>query len=1447
MSESDYIKTGRELYNRGAFFISSVKRDTASGRYTVEIEAGNMLLPHEMEAVKRLVICELESSDIGFEFDFVNAVAEVMQSDDCDFLKRLFSSLAPELAPVLSLCGIERCDSDKNECRYVLHAAPMFKSSITTEYVNELRTYASETYNWSFSLEVASDEYTAAELASKLGIASLEKTDPAALANIIAEQSSGINTAFAADAKAKVNSTDGASSNAQTAKRQGAKAKRTPAADVITGKEISRPNIVKMCDFTEETGTASILGSLLGYEYNETRDKSRWILKLNVSDKTNSLPVKLFPEAAAAKQICERLDEVQKSGDLLLIRGSYKYDSFTRDHVFFANDINIRNAEKRMDTAPEGQKRVELHLHTQMSAMDGLTKVNDVIATAKAWGHRAVAITDHGVVHSLPFAMKAAKKNDIKVIFGCEGYLLDDSELHPLKGEYSAVAITAAHSGSGTLIYDLAAVRFDEKGKVLSAFRTVANPASAAPRWMKENCGLNDDEILNAPVDTEAVGMLLKFIGGSSVVVYCDSVINDIASAAREECDVPYRYIDISRLELNLHLDIKNYSMESGCAPISARYAEPPVMPAEAAAMQLKDICCGLFNELESRGITEVPHWDRRRTDLTKLQRYHIILLAADITGLKNLYKLVSYSHLQYFHRRPCMPRSMLYLFRNGIILGSACEAGELFRSVTRGLSEDEQLRIASWYDYLEIQPIANNAFMIRSGAAADEEALRDFNRRILALGDKLNRPVVATCDVHFLDPDDAIFRSILMHAHGFSDAEQPAPLYFRTTDEMLEEFSYLGEERAYEVVVENPNRIADMVQGQLHPFLDEKFTYSPELPNAKEELESRTMGEAHRRYGEKLPEIVQKRLDKELKSIIGNGYSSLYMVAQKLVAKSLGDGYLVGSRGSVGSSFVATMLGITEVNSLPPHYLCPECKYSEFVLDAKSRCGIDLPDKLCPNCGAKLKKEGYDIPFEVFLGFKGDKTPDIDLNFSGDYQPVAHRFTEEMFGPGHAFRAGTISAVQDKTVYGYVKHYCEDMQMHVSEAETNRLVSGCLGVKKTTGQHPGGIVIVPEDYEIFDFCPVQHPADKNDSGSVTTHFDFHALDDKLVKLDILGHDDPTVLKMLHDLTGLDPRSIPLDDPDTMAIYSTDKSLNISLSPLDCDVGSLGIPEFGTGFVRGMLMETRPTTMEELVRIAGLSHGTDVWNNNAQVLVENGTATLMEVICTRDDIMNYLISKGGDPSLSFKTMEKVRKGKGLEPEMEKMMNDIEVPGWFIDSCKKIQYMFPRAHAAAYVMMSFRVAYYKVHYPLEFYAVYFTVRADTFDIELCYGGLEKVLDTIKTIKKKDNPDQKEKDAVTILEVVAEMNMRGFELLPVDIYKSKAKQFTIEDGKLRPPFTSIAGLGENVAIGIENAAKDGEYLSKEDFAMRTKANSAVLQKLTDLGCLDILPDSNQIKLF
>lgn len=1430
MSGSEYVELGSRLQKNAAFKISKAAWSKSCGRFNVGVSASKLLLPNEIEAIERVIIDRLGTEKVKCSFDF----SEVWNGFDsqelnaAEFFRESWSQLAPELAPVLANCIIDLIPQDDGGQVFAVKAAPSLLSVLDNDRINSFRAKAMEIWDWSFAV----------------------KTAPT---NDITEFKSVDMSAYSERASRSVLGVPSVQPKPQKAKQS---AQPAQPADVILGKDISNAAVTRMADFGEDTGSACAVGSIIDMEVTETRNKLRTIIKFIFSDKTDSITVKLFPKADKAQQVVEMLEDVRKKGDLVAVRGSYEFDSYSRDYVFLANDISRRKAEKRADTA-EGQKRVELHLHTQSSTMDALTKVEEVVKTAYKWGHRAVAITDHGVVHSLPEAMKAYKglkkkaaeegvPFDFKVIFGCEGYLVNDSSDHPMEGsEFTAVSATASYTPAGASLYELAAVRFDTSGNQIASFGTLVNSGAALPAWAEENCGVDPAEREDAPSPAEAVKALLAFAEGSVIAAYNDTVMNGLASQLENEEDFPYNYIDINKLELNAHLDIKDYSMESGCAPISGRFEEAPQAPAAQNARNIMELFLGILSELRERECTVLPYWDRREPDIKKLQRYHIILLASSLKGLKNLYKLVSYSHLQYFHKRPCIPRSLLNMLRGGIILGSACEAGELYRAVSRGKPEGEQRRIASWYDYLEIQPLENNMFMLDSEEMHWElEDLKEHNRRVCELAEELGKPAVATCDVHFLDPDDAIYRSILLHSQGFKDATRMTKLFFRTTDEMLEEFSYLGPEKAYEIVVENPNRIADLCGEQLHPFLDEQFTYSPELPNAKEILQEMTMAEAHRRYGDPLPDIVRARLDKELRSIVGNGYSSLYMVAQKLVAKSLSDGYLVGSRGSVGSSFVATMLGITEVNALPPHYLCPNCKYSEFVLDSHSRCGIDLPDKQCPNCGAKLKKEGYDIPFEVFLGFKGDKTPDIDLNFSGDYQPVAHHFTEEMFGAGHAFRAGTISGVQDKTVYGYVKHYCEDLGLNKSEAEINRLVQGCLGVKKTSGQHPGGIVIVPEDYEIFDFCPVQHPADKNDAGSVTTHFDFHALDDKLVKLDILGHDDPTVLRMLHDLTGLDPRSIPLDDPETMSIYSTDKALGVSLEPLGCDVGSFAIPEFGTQFVRGMLKETRPTTMEELVRISGLSHGTDVWNNNAQVLVQNKVATLMEVICTRDDIMNYLISMGGDPSLSFKTMESVRKGRGLKEEMETMMHEINVPEWFIDSCKKIKYMFPRAHAAAYVMMSFRIAYYKVHYPLEFYAVYFTVRADTFDIRLCSGGLEAVMNNLKILKAKDKPDQKEKDAITILEVVAEMNMRGFELLPVDIYKSKAKNFVIEDGRLRPPFTSVAGLGENVAVQIEKAAEGGEYSSKEDFAVRTKANTAVMEKLEAIGCFSELPDTDQI---
>ena len=1426
MSSQDYISLGQELLNKKVFVISGASRSGSTGRFNVMIKAMSLLEPIEIEAVKRLIVSKLETNSIDFEFDYSDPIGAVESSDDAEIsnrFKEILSRSNPEFYPILinSSVSVERNDG---LTRFTVHIPSSLIKAVDFGIIKRFRSKAQELWGWRFDVEIEADD----------SVKEFINDDPS------------FSDAVFTSAPVSARQAETPAVPRKAPRRAKTEEKTKEPVDILLGKEILKHDITPMSDFSETTGNACAAGNIIAYEMSEKRDRSKSICRIDFSDKTNTITCKAFIEPDKAASFEQKIKDIMSSGDMILARGTYKFDPYSRDYIFFVNDINRRPAEKRRDNYP-GEKRVELHLHTQSSTMDALTKVSEVISTAASWGHKAIAVTDHGVVHSLPEAMKAASENNIKVIFGCEGYLVSDSVIHDIN-ERPFCAVSAVYSKGNTesSVYAVYAAKFDRDGRILDRFHTLVNNGAVLPKWACDDCGIEENDYLCAPDGPEAINSLMSFADGTLLFAFNEDVINAVASLSYAEDEFPIEYVDINKLELNMHLDIKDYSMESGCAPINGRYEELPKRTPENDLEALVGISSLLVSEIAERGIGKLPWFDRTKADLKKLPRYHIIILAASLTGLKNLYKLVSYSHLQYYHKRPCIPRSLLELMREGLILGSACEAGELYRAVSRGKAPEEQVRIAEFYDYLEIQPLDNNMFMTESDEMnVTVEDLRDFNRRVIEIGDQLNKMTVATCDVHFQDPDDAVFRSILLNSQGYADANRMTPLYFRTTDEMLKEFDYLGSERAKEVVITNPNRIAEMCGEQLHPFLDEKKTYSPELPNAKETLESMTMNEAHRRYGDPLPEVVQKRLDKELRSIIGNGYSSLYMVAQKLVSKSLGDGYLVGSRGSVGSSFVATMLGITEVNALPPHYLCPECKYSEFVPDPESRCGIDLPDKTCPVCGTKLKKEGYDIPFEVFLGFKGDKTPDIDLNFSGDYQPVAHRFTEEMFGKGHAFRAGTISAVMDKTVYGYVKHYCEELGLNKTEPEINRLVQGCLGVKKTSGQHPGGIVIVPEDYEIFDFCPVQHPADKNDAGSVTTHFDFHALDDKLVKLDILGHDDPTALRMLHDLTGLDPRTIPLDDHETMSIYSSDKALGVSLEPLGCDVGSLAIPEFGTNFVRGMLIETRPKTMEELVRISGLSHGEDVWNNNAQVLVQNKVATLMEVICTRDDIMNYLISKGCDPSVSFKTMESVRKGRGLKPEMEEMMASNNIAPWFIDSCKKIKYMFPRAHAAAYVMMSFRIAYYKVHYPLEFYAVYFTVRADTFDIELCLGGFKAVMDNLKILKAKDKPDQKEKDAITILEVVAEMNLRGFELLPVDIYKSKAKTFVIEDGKLRPPFTSVAGLGENVAVLIENAAKDGEYSSKEDFAIRTKANSAIMDKLDRLGCFSDLPDSDQIK--
>lgn len=1026
--------------------------------------------------------------------------------------------------------------------------------------------------------------------------------------------------------------------------------------EVLFGAAFEAQN-VSIDTLTELSGRVTVEGEFVSKRETETRNTGKRIIQFSITDHTDTIPCKLMLESKAGKKLFNSLG----AGVWLRVRGECVTDEYMRTLVLRPRDILRIEPRLRVDDAPE--KRVELHLHTQLSAMDGLVDVKKAMETAARFGHSALAITDHGVVQAFPAAYEAGKKYGVKAIFGMEGYLVPDNEV----------------TGSR-----------DKKPK-----------------------------------------------------------------------------------------------------------------------------------------------------------SYHIIFLVKNQQGLENLYRLVSYSHLEHFYRRPRIPRALLDKHSEGLLLGSACEQGEVYQAVLEGKSDAELLEIASRYDFMEIQPRENNAFMLRNGKIGSEGELLEINRKILWLGDALGKPAVATGDVHFLEPQDAKFREVLMTSMEFSDAGQQAPLYFKTTSEMLEEFAYLGE-RAREVVIDNPSRIAQMCEA-LKPFPDE--TCLPKIPGAEEELAKSSLERARERYGAAPHPVVQARLDKELHALTTYGFSVLYYIAQQLVRRSLEDGYLVGSRGSVGSSFIATMAGITEVNPLPAHYICPKCRFTDFdVIPPKSACGCDLPDRNCPDCGENLDKDGFDIPFEVFLGFKGDKVPDIDLNFSGEYQPTAHKFAEKLFGEGHVFRAGTISAIQDKTAYGHVKKYLEKSGKTAKPAEMDRLTLGCSGVKRTTGQHPGGMVVVPKDMDIHQFTPIQYPADDKSGGIITTHFDFDSLHDRLVKLDILGHDDPTMLRFLQDLTGVDPKTIPIDDPATMSIFSSVDALGLTEKKLGCAVGSMGIPEFGTPFVRKMLQDTLPTTMEELVRISGLSHGTDVWLNNAQDLVLSKTATLSEVICTRDDIMNFLIKQDLEPLSAFRIMENVRKGKGLTPEMEQAMNEKDVPAWFIQSCRKIKYMFPRAHAAAYVMMAFRIAWFKVHQPLAFYCAYFSIRADAFDYFEAGGCVEAIRERIKELDKKAKEiTEKEKKLITILEVVAEMKLRGIELLPLSLSKSEADMFSIEDSKLRPSFLTVPQLGVEAAKRLVKARAGGEYYSIENLVERAKISKTVVERLREAGCLDGLPASDQLTLF
>lgn len=1234
-----------------------------------------------------------------------------------------------------------------------------------------------------------------------------------------------------------------------------------PANFVLLGTKLPGGKRPALHELGNEERTVTVGGRIVAFELKEGWGNRKeggnksWRVQFNITDETDSLYCSAtFYEEWKAQRFAWWMKQCQDSARTLVVKGMARVQKYSGELMLYVNDVNYAEPVYRQDTAEE--KRVELHLHTRMSTMDGLTELSAAFKTAARWGHKALAVTDHGVVQAFPEAAKAAKKNGVKAIYGVEGYLLPDTVSVPAAGEFVAFDIeTTGLKAEQCDILEIGAVRLVD-GQVTERFQTFINDGVVVPKKITELTGITGDMLMGAPSCREALGAFKKFCGNACLIAHNAKFDTGFITHHGERFNIEFDNPFADTLMLSRYLlrdELPNHKLDTICEYFHVD------MGSHHRADDDANSCAMIFLEflrmLGEMGVHTVPVVQSAHQERQKLKKkekhktYHIILLARTQAGMKNLYKIISYSHLDHLRGKPQIPRSMLTVFRGGLLVGSACEAGELYRAVLNGEPEEKLLALADFYDYMEIQPNGNNAFLVREGVLPDEEALQGINRHILALGDKLGKLTVATGDVHFLEPQDAVYRKILMYKLGFDDAEFQPPLYFKSTDEMLRDFAYLGE-RAREVVITNPNRIADMCE-ELKPFPD--GTHAPQIPNAEEELTSMAMERAHSIYGDPLPEVVEKRLEKELKSIIGNHFASLYLMAQRLVHKSNSDGYLVGSRGSVGSSFVATMAGITEVNPLPPHYVCPKCRHSEFDVDTSLyACGVDLPDKLCPVCGTSYSKGGYEIPFEVFLGFKGDKTPDIDLNFSGEYQHRAHKYVEEMFGEHHAYRAGTISGVAEKKAYECVMHYMDGTGGHFRRAEIDRLCKGCLNVKVTTGQHPAGIVIVPKDEDIYMFTPINYPADKVEQGVITTHFDFHAMDDRLVKLDILGHDDPTALRMLQDLTGIDPVSIPLDDPETRKIYSSPEPLHVDLSGLECTVGTLGVPEFGTSFVQKVLEQTRPTTMEELVRISGLTHGTDVWLNNAESLVVSGVAKLNEVLCTRDDIMNYLIAHGMDASLSFKIMERVRKGKGLTDEMEQAMKDGQIPAWFVDSCKKIKYMFPRGHAVAYTMMGFRIAWFKVHRPLEFYTVYYTVRADAFDVTRSLGGAEAVLRQIHALEKGLNSgdaesSKKDKDLITILEVVYEMNMRGIELLPVDIYKSQGTRFTIEDGAIRPPFNAIPGVGDNAALAMAQNRGTEPFHSVEDFAARTGANSGVVAALDACGCFKDLPKRDQMSLF
>lgn len=1243
--------------------------------------------------------------------------------------------------------------------------------------------------------------------------------------------------------------------------------------DLIFGKLIQDP-IVSVNEAIAAYDMVTIQGEVFFTDNKDIHSKKTGKdyvkIAFDMTDRTNSVRVSKFLAADKAGDTASKI----KKGLYCTVQGKMVYDTFAKEMVLEPTGIVKAKKPERKDTY-EGMKRVELHLHTNMSAMDGMSSTASLLCRAAKWGHRAMAITDHGVAQAFPEALHAqeGKQKDIigdmKIIYGIEAYYINDENsisvvrgrsAEPLDGTFIVFDLeTTGLNPASEEITEIAAVRVVE-GEIRDSFQTYVNPHKPIPAEITELTGISDETVADAPDLDKAVPEFLAWAGEGQYPLVAHNAGFDMGflRTACQRLGIEREFTSIDTLEMSRLMLPHMHKFKLNILAKELQVGPFEHHRASEDAAVLGRIYVKLLKRLreEMHAVTTadinpvLAATTDRKNKLKNLPRYHFIILVKNQAGLRNLYQLISKSFLEYYNKRPIMPRSELIRHREGLIFGSACEAGEVFRALTKGEPWEEIKRLASFYDYLEIQPIGNNNFMIAKGMAKDEEQLRDWNRDILRLADELGKPCCATGDVHFLEPEDEAFRRILMAGQGFSDADNQAPLYFKSTDEMLKEFSYLGEDRAYEVVVKNTNMIADMCD-VIRPVPREN--YPPHIDGCEDDLRNMCYEKAKRIYGDPLPEPVQARLDRELGSIIGNGYAVMYIIAQKLVTKSLADGYLVGSRGSVGSSLAAFMSDITEVNSLAPHYLCPDDKYLEW--HEEYSCGVDLPDKICPKCGKPLTKQGFNIPFETFLGFEGDKVPDIDLNFAGEYQSRIHWYTGEIFGHDHVFRAGTIGTVAEKTAFGYVKKYMEERGIECSRAEENRLAAGCTGVRRTSGQHPGGVVVVPKEIEIYDVCPIQHPADDPDSDIITTHFEYHSIDANLLKLDELGHDDPTIIKHLENLTGVNAQEIPLDDPETMSLFHSCKALkykgeNPDTDPILGDLGCVAVPEFGTKFVRGMVKETHPSTFAELVSISGLSHGTDVWLGNAAELVRKGIP-LSGCICCRDDIMNYLILQGVKPKLSFKTMESVRKGKGLTEEMEAAMNEQHVPEWYIDSCKKIKYMFPKAHAVAYVMMAFRIAWFKVHRPLAFYSAYFSIRAKGFDASCMIKGDKVCLDKMTELRGKERDktiSAAEKDMMTTLEVCHEFYRRGFTFEPMDVYKSDATRFLVTETGLIPPFTSMPGIGEQAALSIVEERKNGKFLSAEELIVRCpKASKAVVELLEQIGALGSMPKTTQMTLF